>query len=125
VRYFGGRQVPHVRVLEHYPADFLARRAGSQIGRGCSFPAAHASGGFALFAFFFILPGRWKWAGVVLGLGAGWSMGVYKMLIGDHYLSHTLITCLFAWFVCAGLAQVFAWAKRRWGERIGCVSSKA
>lgn len=29
----------------------------------------------------------------------GWSMGSYKMLIGDHFLSHTVITMILAWLL--------------------------
>jgi len=29
----------------------------------------------------------------------GWSMGTYKMLIGDHFLSHTTITMILAWLL--------------------------
>ncbi|KAB7890023.1 PAP2 family protein, partial [Poseidonibacter ostreae] len=32
-------------------------------------------------------------------LTVGWSMGTYKMLIGDHFLSHTIITMLIAWLL--------------------------
>ena len=27
------------------------------------------------------------------------SMGIYKILIGDHFLSHTIITMMIAWLV--------------------------
>lgn len=112
-RYFGGKMAPHVRVLEHYPADFLARRAAEGIRPGKSFPAGHASGGFALMAFFFVWPGRWKWAGLALGLAVGWVTGIYKMMLGDHYLSHTLITCALVWLGCVVLAQGREWGRGR------------
>ena len=63
-------------------------------------PAGHASGGFALLA------GRlWprentkesKW--LALGLLVGWTMGLYQMARGQHYLSHTVSTMLIAWLV--------------------------
>ena len=37
--------------------------------------------------------------GLVCGLVVGWSMGTYKMLLGDHFLSHTIITMLMAWLI--------------------------
>jgi membrane-associated PAP2 superfamily phosphatase len=36
---------------------------------------------------------------VYLALAAGWAMGGYKMLIGDHFLSHTIISMLLAWLL--------------------------
>lgn len=34
-----------------------------------------------------------------VALIVGWSMGTYKMLLGDHFLSHTIITMLMAWLI--------------------------
>ncbi|KAB7881964.1 PAP2 family protein, partial [Poseidonibacter ostreae] len=36
---------------------------------------------------------------LIFALSVGWSMGTYKMLIGDHFLSHTIITMLIAWLL--------------------------
>ena len=33
------------------------------------------------------------------GVILGWTFGVYKMLIGDHFLSHTLVSMCLAWLV--------------------------
>lgn len=72
------------------------------------FPAAHASSGFALYAWAFVpLLWRWRWqivAAVTLG---GWLMGLYKIAIGDHFFSHTVVAMLLAWTLCAALARVF------------------
>jgi membrane-associated PAP2 superfamily phosphatase len=59
------------------------------------FPAGHASGGFALFAFYFLLR-KWQW--LLLPMAYGWTMGIYQMLKGAHFLSHTLFTLFFALF---------------------------
>lgn len=68
--------------------------------RGKCFPAGHASGGFALMMLFFCFRSRYaRWLGLCAGLGAGWSMGVYQMLRGEHFFSHTLFTMLGAWIV--------------------------
>lgn len=109
----GSKLVPHVRVLEHYPVEFLARRAAEHMSRGKSFPAGHASGGFSLLSLFFVLPGRWRWFGLGLALGVGWVTGVYKMAMGDHYFSHTLITCLWAWCACVALVKLWKYLERR------------
>ena len=42
---------------------------------------------------------RWRNAAVALGLGLGCWMGIYQMLKGAHYLSHTVTTLLVAWLV--------------------------
>jgi membrane-associated PAP2 superfamily phosphatase len=63
-------------------------------------PAGHASGGFALLSLFFLFKSRKnKVLAVSFALIAGWSLGTYKMLIGDHFLSHTILTMIIAWFV--------------------------
>ncbi len=64
------------------------------------FPAGHASGGFALLSLFFLFKTkRNKILAVIFSLIIGWSMGLYKMLIGDHFLSHTVITMITAWLI--------------------------
>lgn len=89
-----GGDVPYVRVFERYPEGRRPERQGR------CFPAGHASGGFALLA----LAGlgrtrRGRWLGAGIGLLAGWWMGLYQMLKGAHYLSHTVVTMLVAWIV--------------------------
>ena len=43
----------------------------------------------------------------------GWSMGTYKMLIGDHFLSHTVITMILAWLLILVIAQGVDWVIKR------------
>ena len=63
-------------------------------------PAGHASGGFALLSLFFLFKKKKnKLIALSTALFIGWSMGIYKMLIGDHFFSHTLITMILAWFI--------------------------
>ena len=110
VRYGGDK--PYVKTLEHYPVGFKAGKPGK------GFPAGHASGGFALMMLYFACQGKsWRIAGLALGLTAGWAMGAYQMLIGQHYLSHTLVTMILAWIVillcragvsaCEGVAGIW------------------
>lgn len=71
---------------------------GGTKARGRCWPAGHASGGFALMSLCVLGRTRGqKIAGVALGLAAGWTMGLYQMLNGNHYLGHTVITMLLAW----------------------------
>ncbi|MET0067704.1 MAG: phosphatase PAP2 family protein [Candidatus Thiodiazotropha sp.] len=86
--------LPYVKVLQPYPQ---AQRPES---RQRCFPAGHASGGFALMSLIFLFrEQRRQWLGLSLGLAAGWTGGLYKMAIGDHFLSHTLMSMLIAWFL--------------------------
>jgi len=89
-----GGDVAYVRVLDCTPPGSAPAR------RGRCFPAGHASGGFALLA----LAGlgrsrRSQVLGAALGMGAGLWMGLYQILKGAHYLSHTVITAFVLWIV--------------------------
>jgi membrane-associated PAP2 superfamily phosphatase len=92
IRY--GGEYPATKVWEHYPQTFQKKE------KICCFPAGHASGGFALLSLFFLFKTRRnKILAVLSALTVGWSMGIYKMLIGDHFLSHTVITMILAWII--------------------------
>ncbi|MGB2579469.1 membrane-associated PAP2 superfamily phosphatase [Elusimicrobium simillimum] len=87
---------PYAKVFSSYPPDF--DRAANKKGR--CFPAGHASGGFALMCLFFCFKRKkYKIAGLITGLSSGLAMGIYQMLRGEHFLTHTLITMLGAWFI--------------------------
>ena len=92
---YGGEQ-PYVKVLAAYPSDYSPADGAARC-----FPAGHASGGFALLAFFFIVRGyRRKMIALGCALGVGWIMGIYQMLKGAHFFSHTLATMILAWILC-------------------------
>jgi membrane-associated PAP2 superfamily phosphatase len=76
--------------------------------RGHGFPAGHASGGFALLGLHFAFRGRRaRWVGLATGFVVGWTLGLYQMLKGAHYLSHTVVTMLLAWLIIVLLARLF------------------
>ena len=85
---------PETKVFDSYPKGFI------QTSKAKCWPAGHASGGFALMALFFLFktPKNQKRA-LVVALVIAWSMGLYKMLLGDHFLSHTIITMIMAWLI--------------------------
>ena len=93
IRRYGG-DVPYVGLCSPYPENDRPAK------RGHCFPAGHASGGFALLGLAWLRRTRrgW-WSGLALGLGAGWAMGLYQMMKGAHYLSHTVMTMLVAWIL--------------------------
>lgn len=89
--YFGG-EYPYIRVLDSMPQEIVKKFK--------CYPAGHASGGFALMSLFFLFKerkNRFIALGVAITIGS--SMGAYKMLIGHHYLSHTVITMILAWLL--------------------------
>lgn len=61
--------------------------------RGHCWPAGHASGGFALLALtpLAVGAGRRTWV-TLLALAVGWTMGLYQIFKGAHFVSHTLVT---------------------------------
>lgn len=91
--YFNGTY-PDIKVFDTYPKDFI------QTSKAKCWPAGHASGGFALMALFFLFktPINQKRA-LISALVIAWGMGTYKMLLGDHFLSHSIITMIMAWLI--------------------------
>lgn len=99
-QYYGGDH-PKTTVWEKYPKEFI------QKDHIRCWPAGHASGGFALLSLFFLFKSKKnKFIGLALGLTFGFAMGIYKMLIGDHFLSHTLITMILAWLIVSSIAKL-------------------
>lgn len=99
IRHYGGF-APYVKVLEGYPVDDHPKK------RGRGFPAGHASGGFALLALAGLAATRrGRVVGVGVGLAVGWMMGLYQMLKGAHYLSHTVLSALLCWIVFLSLRR--------------------
>ncbi|MDD3149328.1 MAG: phosphatase PAP2 family protein [Candidatus Gastranaerophilales bacterium] len=72
--------------------------------KGKGFPAGHASGGFSLMCLFFIM--KRKILGFMIGFFTGWTMGLYQMMRGAHFLSHTIISLWIAWFLILFLKKI-------------------
>jgi membrane-associated PAP2 superfamily phosphatase len=90
---------PETKVWERYPTE-------TKLATTQCWPAGHASGGFVLLSLYFLFkkPRNRKKA-ACLALGLGWIMGGYKMLIGDHFFSHTWITMLLSWLIILSIAK--------------------
>ena len=99
---------PDTKVFDSYPKDFI------QTSKAKCWPAGHASGGFALMALFFLFktPKNQKRA-LVVALVIAWSMGLYKMLLGDHFLSHTIITMIMAWLIILIIVKLTQFKQRQ------------
>lgn len=72
------------------------------------FPAAHASAGFSLYGLAFLPTLRkYRYQIVISVTVLGWIMGLYKMLFGDHFFSHTLVSMLLSLTIACALAALF------------------
>lgn len=99
IEIFGGAY-PHTCVWEKYTAKEC------HLEKQKCWPAGHASGGFALLSLIFLFHSRrYKIVSGIVAIIIGVSMGSYKMLIGDHFLSHTVITMVLAWFLILVIAR--------------------
>ena len=109
--YFNGTY-PDIKVFDFYPKDF------QQTSKAKCWPAGHASGGFALMSLFFLFknPINQK-LGLIGGLIVGWSMGTYKMLLGDHFLSHTIITMIISWLIILLIEEFILTIQRKYFEK--------
>lgn len=98
---------PEIKVFDSYPKDFI------QMSKIKCWPAGHASGGFALMALFFLFKtAKNQKRALVVALIIGWSMGTYKMLLGDHFLSHTIITMIMAWLIILIIVKCIQFKQR-------------
>jgi membrane-associated PAP2 superfamily phosphatase len=95
---YGSRHA-HIGVLDH-----LWTYGRPDTGR--SFPAGHASGGFALVALYYLpLTPRNRTILAAAGFVLGWLMGLYQMARGEHFLTHTLTTMFLAFGIVGFLAR--------------------
>ena len=88
-----GGNLPLLGLFEHIPQ-------GTEAGH--CFPGGHASGGFALMAFFFAFreyQPNFAMAMLALALVLGFSMGWAQMMRGEHFLSHNLWSAWVVWLV--------------------------
>ncbi len=99
---------PHTCVWEKYTSK------DCHLEKQKCWPAGHASGGFALLSLIFLFHSRKnKIIAASIAMSIGWSMGSYKMLIGDHFLSHTTITMILAWLLILLIARGVDWAIKK------------
>ncbi|MEX2132442.1 MAG: phosphatase PAP2 family protein [Pseudohongiellaceae bacterium] len=102
LQHYGGDS-PHVTLLSKTPDGF------EQEQNARCYPAGHASGGFALLSLFFLCRSAGARRKTIAGvLVLAWTVGFYKMAIGDHFLSHTIVTMLLAWLLILVTARFIA-----------------
>lgn len=91
---------PYIKVFTPYPPTFHQKEKVE------CFPAGHASGGFALLSLFFLFKSKKnRRRALLFAIATGWGMGIYKMLIGDHFFSHTFIAMVLAWLIILIVAK--------------------
>jgi membrane-associated PAP2 superfamily phosphatase len=89
-----GGDLPYIGLFERYPENQRPEK------RQRCFPAGHASGGYALLALYYLpKTRRRKRQALAFAITVGSLMGGYKMIIGHHFLSHTLVSLLLCWIV--------------------------
>lgn len=109
--YFGNNY-PSIGLFEHYPKNFI------QPKKIKCWPAGHASGGFSLMSLILLLKSRKNKAFVLFTiLIIAWSMSLYKMAIGDHFLSHTLITMIVSWLIILILTALADFTHRKFLQK--------
>lgn len=118
IEHYGGNY-PYVTVSTAYPASF------HQTSSIKCYPAGHASGGFALMALFFLFQrASIRRRMLTASIAVGWIIGGYKMFIGDHFLSHTVMSMLLAWLIILLVSKtVYAWLPES-EEAAGKLASK-
>jgi membrane-associated PAP2 superfamily phosphatase len=97
-----------------YTRLFESAPPGQKPGR--CFPGGHASGGFALMAFYFVWRRRrpgWAAAALVSGFAYGFSLGFGRIMQGAHFLSHNLWAALVCWFVALVLWRLMLYEEDR------------
>lgn len=101
-----GGSAPYVRLLERSPPDAPPGRC---------FPGGHASGGFALMAFYFVWRGRrprLAFGALAGGFAYGFALGFTRLMQGAHFLSHNLWAAVVCWFVIVILYRLLLWDER-------------
>jgi len=109
IRYGGDRL--RTAVWQSYPPKYASKK------KIACWPAGHASGGFALMSLFFLFKRRRnKYIALFFALIVGWSMGSYKMIIGDHFFSHTWITMVLAWLIILSSNLMVEWYAKKFNS---------
>ena len=87
--------------------------------RGRGFPAGHATSGFAFLSLYFVpKKKKYKIIGLMYGMVAGWTTGMYQVLRGRHFLSHTIVTMFLSWAIILILVKlVMSFIKRKRSHR--------
>lgn len=101
--------------LSASPCPWSLTEFGGKGGGGKCFPAGHASSGFCLLSLYFALRDKKKKLSCIFlsaALALGWIEGLFRQSQGAHFISHTIATMFWDWFVCALLYRLILSAKK-------------
>ncbi len=112
---------PHTSLFASYPKSFHPP------GDIACYPAAHASGGFAFMSLFFLFRNpRNRRLALATAVSVGWATGIYKMMIGDHFLGHTVVSMLLAWsIILLVYARVYGYSWREQADELKAATQTA
>lgn len=91
IQRYGG-EVPYRKLFQSQPSGFK---------RSKGFPAAHASGGYSLMAFYFIFYKRKSlkaYLGLALGIAIGTLFAFGQQVRGVHFASHNIWSVTICWY---------------------------
>ncbi len=89
-----GGDLPYLQLFDALPIG---------VAMGKCFPGGHASGGFALMAFYFAFSDvqpRFAKSMLLISITLGFVMGWAQMMRGEHFLSHNLWSAWLVWAIC-------------------------
>lgn len=93
ISHFDGK-FPDIKIFEKYDTNFKDKQHAR------CFPAGHATIGFCFMSCCFLFRNRRnKFISFGIGIILGWITGGYKMALGDHFLSHTIVTMILSWII--------------------------
>lgn len=104
---YGGK-LPYLQLFETLPI-------GTAMGK--CFPGGHASGGFALMAYYFAfreVHPKLARTMLIISLSLGFVMSWAQMMRGEHFLSHNLWSAWIVWAICVACQPLlFTFTTRR------------
>lgn len=89
-----GGDLPYLQLFDAQPLG---------VALGKCFPGGHASGGFALMAFYFAFKDvqpKFAKTMLLISIVLGFLMGWTQMMRGEHFLSHNLWSAWLVWAIC-------------------------
>ena len=89
-----GGDLPYLQLFDALP---------NGVSMGKCFPGGHASGGFALMAFYFAFSDvqpKFAKSMLLISITLGFVMGWAQMMRGEHFLSHNLWSAWLVWAIC-------------------------
>ena len=107
---FGGDR-PHVLLFDSAPKGLPV---------GYAFPGGHSSGGFSFLTLYFLLEyykPKYKYYGLLVGLGLGGLFAMAQELRGAHFLSHDLFSMVICWYSAMAIFELMYHKEKKEGRK--------